>query len=131
MARRHRCGPSNLQMKREWPGGSKAVTDARLALATAKCARRRTHNFAFKGKWRKLALSAVGLPYNTTPEHARHEFVAGPCRTNTESTVGEIGNNNKADEFLLASVLQAASPPKVREPWKPRPGTSDAWKTRK
>ena len=24
--------------------------------------------------------------------------------------------------FLLASVLQAASPPKAREPWKPRPG---------
>ena len=24
--------------------------------------------------------------------------------------------------MLLASVLQAASPPKAREPWKPRPG---------
>ena len=58
----------------------------------------------------ELALSAVGLPYNTTPEQARHEFVAGPCRTNIESTVGAVGTITKPMSFL---VLQAASSEKL------------------
>ena len=41
-----------------------------------------------------------------------------------EAMIPAIGRVHRCSVFvcLLASVLQAASPPKAREPWKPRPG---------
>ena len=82
--------PDDMRVAKE---SSKAVTDARLNLAT------KTFTQApgryNKGKMAKLALSAVGYAYNAPPEHARYEFVARIPQNKFQSTVGAVGLNYK------------------------------------